>query len=138
MLCSAMAPKAGSSTEICVNGVSGKALANKVKRTLDRSPCWLRDYYNGKLKWDKTAKNQRKQEFIKELTNTVDPSKSEFFQELYSTIHMDGSVQKGCWTTWKKMCEHEDEEVLKLSLEQGKSSRGCMLGWTTGLCPHLH
>ena len=111
---------AGSSTEICVNGLSGKALANKVKQKLDKSLRWLRDYYNGKLKWDKTASIDKKQEFIKELINCVDPSKSEVFQKLYSTIRPDESGQKGRWTTWKKMCGHEDEEVLKLSLEQGK------------------
>ena len=64
---------AGSSTEICVNGLSGKALANKVKQKLDKSPFWLRDYYNGTRKWDKTAISNQKQAFIKELIICVDP-----------------------------------------------------------------
>ena len=101
MLCSAMAPKkvqqtcranapkkvrpaglglrAGSSTEFCVNGLRGRALAHKVKEKLDMSPCWLRD------KGDKTASSHKKQEFIKELINCEDPSESGVFLKFYRT-----------------------------------------------------
>ena len=85
------------------------------------SPCWLRDYYTGTLKWDKTASSHKKREFIKELINCVDPSESEVFLKLYSSIHPEHSLNmpKGCCMTWQKMCEHDDEEVLTLLLEQG-------------------
>ena len=101
------------------------------------SPCWLRDYYTGTLKWDNTASSHKKREFIKELINCVDPSESEVVLKLYIIINPEHSlyIPTGCWMTWQKMCEHDDEEVITLLLGQGNIIKRLPAGWITALCP---
>ena len=108
---------------VCIGGLSGAALANKVSRKLDALPAsskWLVEYYKGKLRYDKSASSKDKTRFIEELLTCTDPASNSYFCTLYKTIHQQSEGEKKKWVTWKYLLSIEDEAVLRLSIQQKK------------------
>ena len=49
---------------MCAKGLAGKDLTNKVACTLPKLPEWVRNYYTGTLRYQKSASNDKKVEFL--------------------------------------------------------------------------
>ena len=124
----AMAPKAvkikkekmDKKSEVCIQGLVGKNLAGKVQRTLAKSPPWLRQYYEGKLKYQKSGSSEAKEEFIRKLLACDDVSESDYFAKIYKSIHKEVEGKRSEWSSWKDMITHDSEEVIILGIKQGK------------------
>ena len=98
------------------------ALANQVRRTLGKAPCWLRDYYDKKVKYSRNMDNAMKKAFIENLLNThaADIESNEYFSKLHATIHQESEGSKSEWISWKKLLKNDDLKVVTLALEQGR------------------
>ena len=107
---------------LCVHGLRDTALANQVRRTLSKAPCWLRDYYDKKVKYSRNMDNAMKKKFIENLLNThaADIESNEYFSKLHATIHQEAEGSKSEWISWKKLLKNDDLKVVTLALEQGR------------------
>ena len=65
----AIIKKEGKKTPVCVNGLEGKKLTNAVQYRLGVSPGWLKDFYNGKVKYNRSMSQEEHQEFLTNLLN---------------------------------------------------------------------
>ena len=106
---------------LCVKGVSGKALTNKVaaKLTDPEVPAWLRKHYEGKIKWQKSAGSQDKADFIKHLLED-DLADSTYFKRLKKTVHQQEESTQAEWLSWTRVLTMDSKAVIQKSLEQGK------------------
>ena len=52
---------------LCIKGLEGKDLANKVARTLTTYPEWVRSYYTGQLRYQKSGTSDKKVEFLQHI-----------------------------------------------------------------------
>ena len=80
---------------LCVHGLKDTALANQVRRTLGKAPCWLRDYHDKKVKYSRNMDNALKKTFIEDSLNThaADIESNEYFMRLHATIHQETGQQ---------------------------------------------
>ena len=97
-------------------------MANQVRRNLSKAPCWLRDYYDKKVKYSRNMDNAMKKKFIEYLlaTHAEDIESNEYFSNLYATIHQEAEGSKSEWISWKKLLKNDDLKVVTLALEQGR------------------
>ena len=110
--------------ELCVKGLVGKSLTNKVSETLAKedTPKWISDYYKGKLKYQKNASSEEKTEFINHLLED-NIKECTHFKRLQKTIHESSSSEEGRWLSWTKVLQQDSEVVIRLSLKQGKMKK---------------
>lgn len=107
---------------LCIKGVTGKELTNKIARTLPKFPQWVRDYYAGKIRYQKTADSKSKQEFLENLLSG-EGMESQFFKRLHETLHETSESTEAEWLSWTAITKVESEAVIKLSLKQHKMER---------------
>jgi len=76
----------------CVNGMEGKQLANAVRYKVQNAPKAIRDWYEGSLKYEKSATSATKKAFITALFSE-EGFENAFFQRVKKTE----KVAKGGW-----------------------------------------
>ena len=109
----------GEKAAVCVKGLTGKDLANKVNYKLKQAPEWIRMYWTGKVKYDKSSSSAEKKECIEAILSDKGWD-APFFQRLRSVNKVDEDKTDSTWMSWKKLLENEDEAVAKLMIAQHK------------------
>ena len=106
----------------CIKGYQGKDLSSTIARTLPKYPQWVRGYYMGKIRWQKTETSAAKKEFLENLLSEQGLENA-FFKKLHTTLHVKEEETEGQWLSWTALLKVESEAVIKLSLKQKKMER---------------
>ena len=107
----------------CIAALTPQALAMRAKRKIEevqKDHPWLVDYYNKHVKKSRTQSNDTKQEFLEHLLSCTDISSSPFFMRIHEDIGEKEDANKAKWLSWTVLLGKEPEEVLRLSIKQGK------------------
>ena len=103
---------------MCVRGLSGRELTNAIYHKKQKLPQWLREYYDGKVKYSKDMTPEQKAEF---LDNMLSPEgyESDYFKRLKATIHDDVDKVDHVWQSWAQVTANMDSEAAKLAVCRG-------------------
>ena len=104
--------------ELCVKGMQGKDLANAIGYKIRKSPAWLREYYEGKIKYSKTKTSDDKRKFVEELLAADEGFTSRFWEHIKETTTKEIDSKDYEWMSWKKLVGEEDEAVIRLMIDQ--------------------
>ena len=107
---------------LCIKGLTGKDLTNKVARTLTKFPEWVRSYYTGQLRYQKSGTSDKKVEFLEHLLSG-EGMENPFFERLQKTVHESSETTSAAWISWKALTRVESTSCIMLGLEQGKMER---------------
>lgn len=111
----------GQEQGVCVNGLAGKALTNKINYKLKTGPAWLRKVYDSQFKTVKTSMSGAKLEFVTEmLSDDSGDYNSQYFQRIKSTA-VSQSVDTGYkWLSYAALAQQEDPALIPIMVRQGK------------------
>ena len=114
----------------CLEGMKPNAVANKVKRKIDQlsaadpeskaKGAWLRQYYDSTIAKQKSTKSEEKAKFLNELMNATNLKESPFFERLRRDYYKESDIAQATWLSWKQVLMQEDEDVIEMSIAQGK------------------
>ena len=96
---SAAAAASGAETDVeCCEKFDKKTLA-EFNHKLGKTPKFIRDYYDGKLKWAKTSSSAEKTTFVKEILQ-ADDFTCDYFKKMNVTEQKSAEWEEGHWISW--------------------------------------
>ena len=106
---------------LCINGLEGNALSNKLEYILRETPKHINEHYDENLKKAKTASNPEKQEFIKKLFELKSCGwKDPYFEKFKKVTTSTCTGSSSAWISWQQVLQKESLATATLMLKQKK------------------
>lgn len=104
---------------MCVHGMSGKQLTNRIQYELNKKPGWVRQYYDGHVKYNRNMDAASKKEFVEHLLDDKN-FEGDYWRAVKETTHSSTDRTEAEWVSFREMQLHEDPQVLDLMIQQKK------------------
>ena len=106
---------------LCIMGLEGKDLSNKIEYTLRSTPDYIKQHYEDHLKKAKTGSNPDKQEFIQKLFELKSKGwKDPYFEKLKKVTTSTSTGSSSAWISWQQVLTKESVATATLMLKQKK------------------
>ena len=118
---SAVKEEPTSSKPLCIQGLEGKDLTNKLEYTLRSTPNHIKQHYEENLKKAKTSTTQEKQEFIQKLFELKSKGwKDPYFEKFKKVTTSTSTGSSSAWISWQQVLTKENVATATLMLKQKK------------------